>query len=717
DASGAERDRNDLTANIGVSVDGMTLHGVALSGRYCEAAVSVPQNNANDTANITFTYIGEGGRFNNTVVFRLADGPMLKFIDDSEGYDRPYHENCGIDAIPGDGFTYTEKFTVENAPAAPGLSDITALNTGNYGVEFELTETPAVYRMKVKNNTKADPDHDVFAKPEEERFEIRVAVEGEKEPLRGYVTVRLYPEGITVSSAEEGKKNGVKYVSVQAYEKDYVGDLDKKWQVTEIKFTLAVRGRDRAVIDPERAEYAFEKIKGGEGLGGTRADKEQSIAGKFDYRESYGMKNDRFTYDFEPNSTLCEPDDGTFFVVLLPCSAEYEGEKITADIPLRLIGKDFDPMAGWDEEYQKLKDRIEEFSLPENKDDLLEKLASLAEDPRCATKELRLTSKWIVRQYMLYWTVDSYKSQDEAKVYDVIINYLEWAKFFGDCAFSILVKMYAGPVAEAFISPTKDFLAEAIGETIACWTRGQSVDPDNFNFSKNAFAIFDNFVSDKISFANWKQAAYTLGVYFVFASVKNFYMTLREQNKFDLYGAIIHGFADMTATGIKAAAGHLFDAALKKCPRFRDKIGNWCGSFVSKNLGSSATLFDLRDVGELTGSAVLRKYLDGLFGMGVDKLVETDVNIHDKFISSETGFEFNADGHLIVTFYFEVNGQNYECAVDVNKALSSAVTITGQLTGDGSFFAYLFDEIYGSVPFSPSVIEAPTDPPLPPPEF
>ncbi len=712
DENGVEHDRNDLTEKIGVSADGMTVHGAALVGRYCEATVSVPKEYDKDTASITFTFFGEGGEFTNTVIFRIVDGPQLKFVNEEDG--TLYHENCGIDAIPGDGFTYTERFAVVDAPVAPKLSDISAVNTGEFDVEFALTDQPALYKMTVKNNTKPDSEHDIFAKPVDKNFEIHVNVEGEKEPVKGYVTVKLYPEGITVSSTMEGKKNDVKYVRVQAYEKEYAGDLDRKWQVSEIKFTLAYKGKDKAIIDPKEAQYKFEKIKGGDGLGGTHADKEQSIAEKFEYNESYGILNDKFTYDFEPNSTLCEPDDGKFFIVFLPCTAEYGGEEYQADIPLRLRGKDFDPMAGWEEEYDKLKGRIEKFSLPENKDDLLKRLASLAEDPRCTTEELRLTSKWIVRQYMTYWTIQSMKSQDEARVYDVIIDYLEWAKFFGDCAFSILVNMYAGPVADAIISPTKDFLAEAIGEAMACWMRGQSVNPDNFNFSKNVFQIFDNFVSGNISFANWKQAAYTLGAYFAFASIKNFYMTLREENKFDLYGAIIHGFADTTATGLKAAAGHLFDAALKKCPGFRAKMSAWCGSFVSKHLGSSATMIDLRAVDGLTRSEILRKYLDGLFGMGIDKLVELDTKIHDKFISSQSGFEFNSDGHVIVTFYFEVNDKNYECAVDVNKALSDAVSKAGQIIAEGGLFAYLFNELYGSVPFSASVIDVPKDPPLPP---
>ena len=94
----------------------------------------------------------------------------------------------------------------------------------------------------MKNDTPREETEDVFAKAKDVNFEFRVRLKEEKEPLTGYVTVRLYPEGITVQSRDEGKKNDVKYVRVQAYEKEYVGDLDKKWQVSEMKFTLAVKG-------------------------------------------------------------------------------------------------------------------------------------------------------------------------------------------------------------------------------------------------------------------------------------------------------------------------------------------------------------------------------------------------------------------------------------------------------------------------------------------
>ena len=714
DPGGAERGRNDLTAKISAEGSGMTIHSTQLSGRYLEAVVSIPQEYEESKASITFTFTGEGGSFTNTVVFRVIDGPSFRFLEETKtpGQFIPYHENCGISAIPGDNFTYTEHFMIEDAPTAPKLSDITAVNTGEFDVSFELTGRSASYKMIVKNNTAPETEHDIFAKVREEHFEIHVNVEGEKDPVKGYVTMRLYPEGITIESDFEGRKNDVRYIRVQAYEKDYAGDLDNKWQVSEIKFTLTVKGEDKALIDPKTAQFSFDKLKGAGGRG-TKADTEQSIAEKYEYSEAFGEWNDRFLYTFSPNAELCEPEDGSFFMVLLPASAEYEGRKYEAEIPLRLVGRPLDPMAAWEKEYNDLVARVEKFALPDNRDQWVERINRLAyEDPKCSVVELRLTSKYLIRQYMRYWTIESMKYKDEAEIYDIIVDYLEWAKFFGDVAFSILVTIYAGALAEALISPAKDFFTGAIGEVIAAWNYGQEIDIDKFEFSKNLAAAGDNVASGVIDFKNWKMAAATLGCYFAYASIKNFLLTLKNENKFDLYGAVVKGFSDLTSAALKAAAGQLFGAWLKNCSKFRAKVSVWCGQFVTKNLGAGKFL-DMRNMDALTREGILRKYLDSLFGMAVDKLLEVDGEIHDNLVKSMSDFRLNENGDVIITFFFDVLDKHYTCSVNATKALTGAVTSSADLLS-GGLFSFVYDELFGNIPAASAVATIPKDPPLPP---
>lgn len=710
-----ERDRNDLTALIAVSADGMTVHGAALAGRYCEATVSVQKEYDGDTASITFTFAGEGGSFTNTVIFRVVDGPQLKFIDESDG--TLYGSGCGIDAIPGDGFTYTERFAIVDAPVAPKLSDITAVNTGEFDVEFELTDRPAVYRMNVKNNTKPEPDHDIFEKPKDKSFEIRVAVEGEKEPVKGYVTVTLYPEGITVSSTMEGKKKDVKYVRVQAYEKEYAGDLDKKWQVSEIKFTLAHTGKDKAIIDPKEAEYKFEKIKGAGGKG-TRADKEQSLAEKYEYKESWGDWNDKFIYTFEPQAHLCEPDDGSFYVVLLPVKCEYDGVSYDADIPLRLKGKDPDPFENWDAEYKKLKERIEKYSLPEDKEMWLKKMDDLALEPRSSTQQLRLTSKIIVRNYMRYWLIEGQKYRIDAEIYDSIVSQLEWLKFFGDCAFSLLVTAYAGPVAEALISPAKDFATGAIGEIIAAWNHGETIDfsiMDRFEFSKNLAAAGDNLVSGSISLTNWKMAAATLGCYFVYASIKNYLAKLNEGEN-DLYGALVSGFSDMTVQALKAGAAKLLEMWMKSSKVFQEKIGPVITKYFKETkfsnlqqqynqwqqLYGDLALKDASKEATVALTDIISKYISELVGAGASYIEEKTL----EQVKTTSAFGITAEGHITFAFTMQAfKSRNYQVTLDINKIIFNMTC---------PLFGWLYDYLFGQVPFAVTTIDPPKDPPLPP---
>lgn len=714
DESGAERDRNDLTANIGVSADGMTVHGATLAGRYCEATVSVPENNQNDTASIAFTFTGEGGSFTNTVIFRIVDGPSLKFVEETEkaGAYRLYTGVAYIDAIPGDGFTYTEQFMIIDAPVAPALKDITAVNTGNYDVKFELTDRQAVYKMTVKNNTNPEPEHDVFAKEKEENFEIHVTVEGEKEPVKGYVTVKLYPEGITVQSRDEGKKNDVKYVRVQAYEKEHVGDLDRKWQVSQIKFTLAVIGKDKAIIDPGEAKYKFEKLKGAGGLG-MRADKEQNLAEKYEYKEAYGEMNGKFTYVFEPNANLAEPDDGTFMMVILPVSSQYDGRIYKAEIPLRLRGKDPDPMTDWEKEYKELCRRVEKFSLPQNKDKWLKQVKECAVDPKVSVEELRLVSKWILREYMAYWTTQQSRDQSEAAWCNVIVNTLEWTKFAGDCAFSLLVTMYAGPVADALISPAKDFITGAIGEVIAARNFGVEIDVDKFEFSKNLAAAGDNLVSNSIDLKDWRKAAATLGGYFCYCAIKNYLLKLRKENESDIWGALCESFKDMTAAALKSKGGELIGKWIKDSKKFQEKIAPFIVKYFKE---TNMTTLQHRLNDALGYEGKLRK----LAGYANDDAVTAKiVDVVDKYVTELVGEGCSKVRDAYDSSTFSLNGSHvmFSFTLDLFDAFHFGVTLdlTKILMGTTCpLFSWFYDLFFAGIPAASSVIDTPKDPPLPP---
>ena len=713
---GVSRDRNDLTALISVSGDGMTIHDAALVGRYCEATVSVPSDNYNDTANIIFTFNGEGGTFTNTVIFRLVDGPSLKFVEETEtpGTFNLYTAVKYVDMIPGDGFTYVEQFMIVDATVPPEIEDMTADKVEGYDVRFEKTDRQYVYKVIIKNNTPplAEEQKDLFAVPKQENLTFHVKVQGEKEPVDGYVTMFMYQEGITVASDQKEKKKGQTYVRVQAYEKENVGALDKKWQVSQMKFTLAVKGKDKSIINPTEAKYKFEKLKGAGGIG-TTADKEDALAEKYKFIGTPCEINEKPGYQFEPQANLSEPTDGTFFMVLLPTFVTYEHKEYQAEIPLRLRGKDMDPMADWEKEFEDLKRRIEKYSLPGNKDAWLARMESCALEPRVSVEELRLVSKWIIREYMTYWTSQGEKALSEARMYNVIVNTLEWTKFAGDCAFSFLVAAYAGPVAEALISPAKDFITGAIGEVIAAKANGEAVDVDNFEFSKNLAAAGDNLVSNNISLTDWRKAAATLAGYFCYAAIKNYLTKLNEKGESDFYGALCEGFKDMTLAALKSKAGDLIGKWLKDSKKFQETIGPKIASYFKETnmdtlqkklndaLGLEGELRKLAGyandkVVEATVKDVVEKYIGNLVGAGFDKLRET----YDK---SKFGMEGT---HMTYCFNIELfDAFSFGVKLDLTQIL---------LNTNGMFFGWFYDLFFAGVPAASSVINMPKDPELPP---
>jgi hypothetical protein len=405
-------------------------------------------------------------------------------------------------------------------------------------------------------------------------------------------------------------------------------------------------------------------------------------------------------------------------MVMLPVSCAQAGKNYKADIPLRLMGKIPDPYEGWDEEYKKLKERIEKYSLPEDRQKWEERLDELVLDPKCSTAQLRLTSKLIVRNYMRYWLVESVDARNEAELYDGIITQLEWLKFFGDCAFSVLVTLYAGPVAEAIISPAKDFATEAIGELFAALNHGEKIDAsivERFEFAKNLSAAGDNLVANNIKLTNWKQAAATLGAYLVYSSIKNYIKKLNDSGESDLYGALVNGFTDMTTQAFKAYASKMFEMWMKNSKTFQKKIGPWITKYFKEtNFNNLQMQYNnwqqlsgdiaLKDAAVVTMelTEVLNKYLTELVGLLAAKAQE----IVDENTKTSSGFAIAENGSITFSFTMQAfRSRNYLVVLNLNSILTNLSC---------PLFGWLYDMIFAQVPVAASVVQPPKDPPLPP---
>lgn len=754
DEDDKEIQRDDLTEKITSYGNGFDVVDTKLNGKYLEAYIKVTDGYQEDKATLTFEFNGEGGTFKNNIVFRVVDGPSIKFMEETSegsGEYNLYTAVTYVDAIEGDGFTYKRKFTLVDTVYNPKPDEFKIEKVEGIDVSIEQTGDSNIYTLVIKNNTLAptEEEKDIFKEPRKLEFKFDVLIKDEKERTEGFVGINLYPEGITIKSEQKGEYKGVKYVRVKACKKENIGDLDKEYQPSLFQVILAIKGNNESFVKPTDIQFKYDKLTNSNGLG-CDVSKEDSLAKKFHYKVTPGYMNDEYRVQFEPADTLEEPDDGTFFVLFLPIYCTSHSKTYKANVPIRLKGKVLDPMEGWEEEYKKFIQRIEEYSLPESKSNWLERANKYASDPKASPEELRLASKKIIRQYMNYWLVEGQGQIKDAELYDMIISDLEWLKFFGDCAFSFLVSAYAGPVAEAIISPAKDYFVECLGEIIACYNYGQKVDIETFNISKTVASMGDNIVGNNISIKNWKKAAATLGCYFVYSSIKHCLLRYQKDGVFDLYGSLVKGFGDLTVQGIKVAASALFEKWIKNNVKFQEKILSTVNKYISKylgkgkvidpkeiskfmgkNLGKGRTI-NLKDqkitnvqyqlnkklqlegkLGQIAGfkgasknvavtkADFLEKVLMDLFGEGVSTYTE---GITDSVVEGSS-FKYKPDGDVEYTFVYQDEEENtYTVTVFIIKCFARTT---------GKLYELIYDEIFGGVPTASAIAKAPKEPQLP----
>ena len=648
-ADGVSRDRNDLTALIGVSGDGMTIHDAALVGRYCEATVSVPENNYNDTANIIFTFNGEGGTFTNTVIFRLVDGPSIKFVEETEkpGEFILSSSRCYIDAIYGDKFTYTAKFMVVDATVMPEVKDITADKINGFDVRFEETDRQYVYQVIIKNNTAALPEKEqsVFAKPTEMTFDFHVKEQGEDKPLEGHVSMCMHNEGITVSSKEI--KREALWIDTLPVENSGVSFSD----IRPVLFDVLVCyiGKDGAVI-LKNPEVSFGDIND-KGLYGNT------------FKENFRFKTARLsdgTHGFFPIDTLpqaCEP-----YEALLPIT--YKGEKkLEAEMPLRLGGEEPTPpsQAEWEKAYEKLKKDIEIFGVDTNDSTTKYLLAHAHEH---SAEELAFTRKWIIIAGMHFYAEQSRQYQ---KIDQTMTRYIIVANSFvkaGDYAVEVLLTMYwgktAGKITANFVNPLKNMLANYIGQYIGPGSESGTGDYEKMPFFKTILSGTQDALSEAMTGdlkPDPEKLGYIVSAYLMVSFVKHYYEG-EDNVKGDIYRSMIAAGGDLTLAKFKA---WLSNKISEYSEAMWKKIGQLFGSVIrtyfngalkeaAENAGKKAFESSIRSAVQSGGVDSLKYATAKLAKEGAKAIQEESSKILLKQYSESLGKEMASGMNTALAF-------------------------------------------------------------------
>lgn len=701
---GKQQPRPDLNSNITVSGQDVNIISASVTGSRVEVMVSVDEACQSETAIITFIYNGAGGTFRNNVVFKVVGNPYLQYdTEPEEGYvSGPYPE-----AIFGDNLTYKMKFTIAETTGYP--SDIRAKSL-NPELDVTLVRDETVeygYVITIVNKTKESKENKIFFEGEK-RIDCEIkAVFGDGTKIVSKNGLILYPEGLLVSAPKIEDER----IPIKSYDLDDFKDVSDRFSGEKFNLILAVKGKLGAEV--------FKLPKDGISLkfcknlsGDTRINNSDSVNVAKKYKFKLDPAGNGLFY-FIPKSELYQPKKETVYAGVLDAECTYNGVRYVRYIPFRLIGKLPDPMGNWKTEYANLKRRIEKFSLPAEKDSWLQKLDTCALDPPVSVDELRMVSKEILRRYMNYWTKQNAADFAEVAHYERVLYVLDWVKFIGDCAFSYLVQVYAGPIADAIITPAKDIFIYAIGEWNACRNYGTKFDYRNLEIYEKLNTAGDlvsqKMLKDGIK-TNPKQWFYYIAGYLVLSIFRNYCTKLNTEGVSDFYGAIKASFKDLTVSAFKIIAGELFQKWLKS-EQFQKMAGGKISEFLSKKVYASGIKVDVNvnktGVDIVTQETIIiSKYSDAVakflvrtVGMGTTRIIK-------KFSGSQLSYNENGNPAFCFPIYEPITGKPIYIELDLVKCL--ACNSAGPL----SPFVYIFDMFFSGISGARSAISFPKDPPI-----
>ncbi|PKL62347.1 MAG: hypothetical protein CVV31_06570 [Methanomicrobiales archaeon HGW-Methanomicrobiales-2] len=604
-AEGEVIERDDLTATLSItSGGGLRVEDPTLAGSYMGAFVSADENELAEEGIVRVAYTGMGGSFTNNIHFRIIGEPRVTFPEQGEAMD------LRLNVLYGDSMTYDVEVELVDFIEPPKEVTITQADEAPFTSSLEKIDDTH-YIAKIVN-TSPLPEKGAPVT----RYGARViATYEDDKSVEEAFTVIFYPEGISVTDIvydDEGHAQFAAYDDLDTEEDDVAA--------TGFIVNLAVRVTENGkevVKLLDGTEYApeFGELKGTD-------PRTEVLASRFKYTLDKKPDNTNKAYKFAPAQQIGEDERNPYFLEL-PITCEYGDETYGLDLPIRLIGDKLGVRKDRETELANLKKRIQKFGInPDTARFLRENVQNFT------AAELRLMSKKIVYDSIVYYTQESADFMETADTMDDWITFLSIVKWFGDQAFSYLMTVYTGPAGEAILTPTKELTVELIGELSADLFMGNGVKWDEIKVGVHISEMIENYTKscfEDIGKTNPKKLAQVIAGLCVFNLVRHYSFDLDENGKRSLYNAIISSFSDISLEFFSKKFGDFLKGKLDD-PK----------SSISKLLNSSAArmLEDMMPEGKLAVPGVntltedvaigpiLQKYVEGLFGFGASYVTE-----------------------------------------------------------------------------------------------
>ncbi len=668
---GIEINRDDLTARIEIfSPDNYIEVGTPVaSGDYMGASVKADyfETGGPEDGTVSFRFIGEGGTFQNNVKFKLVGDPYIHYPEKGDDLIPTINMIYGCDGK----YSYKVEFCDFTKPLTNVQIEIPRDDLAGGKIE-KLDEFNYMINL---NNLSTKTQASTY---KTESFNIKVIGENESEYVEDRVRVLLQPEGLSIVELdnqfdEDGYFKVICYPDADNEESTEVMPTRFKLQLT-VAETNENGETEVKVIPPSDYTPVFGDLKGTD-------SKTDTLSTRYPIEVNAAGVSNRGVYRFEPNQVLPEPEVGRIHVKQ-PISTEYGNEKYEIELNLRLIGEPMDRMAGWDEELNILRKRVERYGLSA---DLSVRMRELGRNR--STQELRLLNKMILIESSIYFTNEAREYNDIADRLQQIETGLEVIKWLGDQSFSVLMTIYTGPAGEAIITPAKEILVAMIGEVGTQIFMGETFVFENLKVADNISAVFESYILNSLGpDMSMKKAGVVIAGFAIFNFSKHYLLDVDERGNRDFYQALNSAFSDLTSTTMKIAAGKYFEN-LVSSKKSGEKLQGWVSNWLKEGLPEM--------VYDEVGEKILSKYLEEICGKGAAWVYGTMNE------ASERG-AINVDmDKLILTVPLEFENTGVKVPVYVGVDLTRITE---------SLFDYIYDKMFGVLPLPKEKANIPKDP-------
>lgn len=569
---GAENIRDDLTANISASGEGMKVRLIGMQNSWQGAEVSVPADSEAQNATLIFTFTGRGGVMHNRITFRVIGEPEIIYpavSQDGKHWD-VNDQNNQVDMIAGIPVVERLRFVISDATEEPKAIRFEADHEG-FDITYEKDpQWQYTYYACIENRTAPiEKESGIFASI----IPVSVRIEAEfkdRHTIWSLFPIRLFPEGLSVQGTLTDGRLTVNTLPLENPTKGFA-----KIAPTVFSLMLAFPDRNGHAVVAEEPRWTPRELTddGKYGL---------MFKGNFRYNIKYQSASEIALY---PENTLPAPNDP--YEVYMPIAVDTgwtEGRDYSADLPMLLFGDEFElpSKAKWNAALERLKRSIRFFGI--NNDPKAKQIILHASDHSAA--ELENTRYHIVAAGKKFYEEygEAYQKMDQLFTdYIVIAGSLVKA---GDYAIKVLlIKALGktlGTTAEHIIDPFKNMLFTYIGECIA----GTEVSREKLEerFMETLLTGVQDAICETIT-GDLKAApenmGYAVAVYLMISFTKHYWGYGGSENaKGDVYKSVLAACGDLALEKFKAWISDLISKGSEKLVK---TISNWCGSLFKKS--------------------------------------------------------------------------------------------------------------------------------------